>query len=516
MEMKRFAALLAVFLLCLAMGAPAPAAAEKSIVIGLASDALFMDPSQQDETITNTMGRFMYDGLLNNDAAGVSVPGLAESWSVADDNLTWTFNLRKGVKFHDGVDFTAEDFIYTVEVCRDSLLKNFTASIKEVTAPDPHTVKIVTHTPSAILLESLVPLRVLPKAYRTKVGMEQFNQAPIGTGPYVFGEWVKEDHISMKANEDYWGGPAKIKEVTMRPISNAATRTAALLTGEVDVIEDVPVRDVDKVKATPGCAVVARPSERLIYFHVDSHREKGPGIIDLDKNPLTDPRVRKAFSLAINRDSIVKMIMNGNAYATNQLVLEGRRGYVADMPAAKYDPEEAARLLAEAGYPEGFKLFLDAPNGRYVNDAQVAQAVTAQLNRAGIGAELRLHPKSTFFDFIRPGDQSSLVMTGWSEPIDVGEMASVLFYTRGKNPAKGGSNRGHYANPDFDALIDQADGTADVEKRKELVEKAALMLVEDGGIIPLYFQQDLYGKKENVVFEPRVDKSILAYDMDVK
>ena len=512
--MKRFAAFLAVLALCLVMAAPA--AAEKSIVIGLASDALFMDPSQQDETITNTMGRYMYDGLLNNDALGLPRAALAESWTIGDDNLTWTFSLKKGVKFHDGSDFTAEDVAYTVEVCRTSLLKNFTAAIDRVEVVDPYTVKIITKAPTAVLLESLAALRILPKAYRTKLGETAFNQAPVGTGPYVFVEWVKEDHISMKANEQYWGGSPKIKKVTFRPISNAATRTAALLTGEVDIIEDVPVRDVDKLKNTEGLSVVDRPSERLIYLHVDSHRPQGPGIIGLDKNPLADLRVRKALSLAINRDSIVKMIMNGNAYATNQMVLKGRRGYVEDMPAPKYDPEEAKKLLAEAGYPDGFKVYLDAPNGRYPNDGQVAQALASQLTKAGIQIELRLHPKTTFFDFVRPGDKSSLVMTGWSEPIDVGEMASVLFYTRGKNPAKGGSNRGHYANPGFDALVDEADGTADPGKRRVILEKAARMIVDDGGIVPLYFQQDLYGKKDAVVFEPRADKSILAYDMDVK
>lgn len=512
--MKRFAALFAVLALCLALAAPA--AAEKSIVIGLASDALFMDPSQQDETITNTMGRYMYDGLLNNDALGVPRAALAESWSIGDDNLTWTFNLKKGVTFHDGSDFTAEDVAYTIEVCRTSLLKNFTASIDRVEVVDSHTVKIVTKAPTAVLLESLAALRILPKAYRTKLGETAFNQAPMGTGPYVFVEWIKEDHIAMKANEQYWGGAPKIKKVTFRPISNAATRTAALLTGEVDIIEDVPVRDVDKLKSTEGLSVVDRPSERLIYLHVDSHRPQGPGVIGLDKNPLADLRVRKALSMAINRDSIVKMIMNGNAYATNQMVLKGRRGYVENMPAPKYDPDEAKKLLAEAGYPDGFKVYLDAPNGRYPNDGQVAQALASQLTKAGIQIELRLHPKTTFFDFVRPGDKSSLVMTGWSEPIDVGEMASVLFYTRGKNPAKGGSNRGHYANPEFDALVDEADGTADPEKRRSILEKAALMIVEDGGIVPLYFQQDLYGKKDAVMFEPRADKSILAYDMDVK
>ncbi|MEG1799393.1 MAG: ABC transporter substrate-binding protein, partial [Synergistaceae bacterium] len=444
------------------------------------------------------------------------IPGLATSWKVAKDNVTWTFNLRKDVKFHDGSKFTADDVVFTIERNRNTLLKNFTSSIKSVKKINDNTVQITTNAPTAILLDSLAIIRILPKAYLTKVGDTKFNQAPIGTGSYKFVEWVKEDHITMAANESYWGGAPKIKKVIMRPITNSATRTAGLLTGELDIIEDVPVRDVNRVKKTSGFSVVDAPSQRLIYFHVDAMRAKGPGIIGLNKNPLTDIRVRKALSLAINRDTIVKMIMNGNAYATNQMVLKGVRGYVADLPKPLYEPSVAKKLLAEAGYPDGFKLYLDAPNGRYVNDGQVAQAIASQLTKVGFKVELRLHPKSTFFDFVRPGDKSSLVLTGWAEPIDSGEMGSVLFYTRGKNKAKGGSNRAHYSNPAYDKLIEQADATANPKKRAEILEKATRMIVGDYGIIPLYFQQDLYGKKDKVVFTPRTDKFLLPYYMDVK
>lgn len=221
-------------------------------------------------------------------------------------------------------------------------------------------------------------------------------------------------------------------------------------------------------------------------------------------------------SYYLDRDAIVKVIMNGNAYATNQMVLEGRRGYNKKIPAPVYNPAEAKKLIADAGYPNGFKVYLDAPNGRYINDAQVAQALASQLTKVGIQVELRLHPKSIFFDFVRPGDKSSLVMSGWSEPIDVGEMSNVLFYTRDKNPAKGGSNRCHYANPEFDKLIDEADATASPKKRAVILEKAAKLIVEDCGIVPLYFQQDIYGIKDTVKFTPRSDQSILAYEMDIK
>ena len=513
--MKRFLALLAALAIVLSMSAVAFAASD-TLTIGLASDALFMDPSQQDETVTNTMGRYMFDGLVNNNAQDKAVPGLATSWKVDKDNVTWTFNLRKGVKFHDGSPFTADDVVFTIDNARKCIVKDFVDPIKEVRVINPYQIQIVTKAPYAVLLKSLAPVRILPKAYYTKVGAAKFNLAPIGTGPYWFKEWVKEDHILMTANNDYWKGAPKIKNVRMRPISNSATRTAALLTGEVDIIEDVPVRDVAKVKTTKGIDVVDFPSSRLIYLHVDAMRSKGPGIIGLDKNPFTDKRVRQALSMAIDRDAIVKVIMNGNAYVTNQLVLEGQGGYTNSMPKPVYDFAAAKKLLAEAGYPNGFKIYLDAPNGRYVNDGQVAQALTSQLTKAGFQIELRLHPKATFFDFVRPGDKSSLVMAGWSEPIDACEMGNVLFYTRGKDSGKGGSNRCHYSNPEYDKLLDAADATADVKKRNSLAAKSAVMLVKDYGIVPLYFQQDLYGKRSNVKFAPRIDKSILAYDMEVK
>ena len=488
---------------------------EKSIVVGLASDALYLDPQQQDETITNALTRHLYDGLLNTNSDGNAVAALAESWDLTDDQLTWTFHLRKGVKFADGTPFTAEDVKFTVERARTTIINDIVSTIKDVEVVDDHTVKITTLAPDGVLLDNLAQLRIMSKAYTTRVGDDEVNLKPIGTGPYVCTEWIKEDHIDLVPNEHYWGEAPAIKNVRFRPITNAATRTAALLSGEVDVIEDVPVRDVERVGKNGGIEVVTRPGERLIYLHIDANREPTPAV-DLPVNPMKDLRVRQAISMGINRDVIVKVTMNGNGYPTGQLVLEGRRGYVSGRPLPEYNPEKAKELLKEAGYENGFKVVLDAPNGRYINDAQVAQALASQLSKIGVQVELNLHPKSVFFDYVRPGDKSSLVMTGWSEPIDTGSMANTLFYTRGKNPAKGGSNRCHYSNADFDKLIDDADATADIGLRKELLEKASLVILDDVGVIPLYFDQDLYGKKANVKFSPRADKYILVSEMDVE
>lgn len=260
---KKLFTLLAAALFALSAGTAAMAASD-SIVIGLASDALFMDPSQQDETITNTMGRYMYDGLVNVDAKDKPHPALATKWSVDKDNVTWTFDLRKGVKFHNGDNFTADDVVFSIDNAGKGLIKNFVAPIKEVKVLSPTKIQIITKKPCAVLLKMLAPVRILPKNYYTKVGASKFNQAPIGTGPYKFAEWVKEDRIVLKANDAYWKGAPKIKNVKMRPISNSATRTAALLTGEVDIIEDVPVRDVAKVSGKRSKC--GRPSQLTPYL----------------------------------------------------------------------------------------------------------------------------------------------------------------------------------------------------------------------------------------------------------
>lgn len=507
--------LLVTLFLCVFFFPGVVSAAEKTLVVGLASDALFLDPHQQDETITNAMTRHIYESLLFVEADGSLSPALAESWSVGADQLTWTFKLRKGVTFSDGTPLTAEDVLFSLERIKGALIKDKIASIKETRIVDDHTIEIVTVAPDAVLLDNLARSAIISKAYATRVGDAELNLKPMGTGPYVCTEWVKEDHISMERNDRYWGKAPAIAKVRYRPITNAATRTAALLSGEVDMIEDVPVRDVERVKKGKDIEVVAHPGMRLIYLHVDANREKTPAI-DLPKNPLTDHRVRQALSMAINREAIVKVALNGSGYPTGQMVLEGLRGYIPGLPLPEYNPEKARALLKEAGYEKGFKVTLDAPNGRYVNDAQVAQAIASQLSKVGIEVNLNLMPKTVFFDYVRPGDKSSLVMTGWSEPIDAGAMANILFYTRGKNPNKGSSNRCHYANPAFDKLIDEADSTADPAVRGSLLKEASQVILSDVGLVPLYFDKDLYGKKKNVRFTPRSDKYILAAGMDIE
>ncbi len=502
---------------CLTLCTAAPAsAAEKSITIGLISDTLFMDPHQQQELVTTAITRHIYDPLLAESADGSKLePMLAESWELAPDQLTWTFKLRKGVKFSDGSPFTAEDVKYSIWRTAQFLGKTLVMTIGEVVIVDPHTVKLITKAPDGALPDKLAKLCIMSKAYTTKVGDEAVNLKPMGTGPYVLAEWVKQDHISLALNPNYWGRQPAIANVRFKPISNAATRTAALLSGEVDLADDIPVRDLARLQKTKGMDLVVRPGRRLIYMQIDGTREPTPGI-DGPKNPMKDLRVRQAISLGIDRRAIVKITLNGNGYPTGQLVQQGKRGNIPGLPVPEYNPKKAKQLLKEAGYEQGFALRMDGPVDSYLNDAQVVQAIAGQLAKIGIKVEPILHPRATFLAYVRRGEKTSLVMAGWPEEMDFGAMGNIFYYTRGKNPAKGGSNRCHYSNPAFDKLLDDADATADIARRTQLLEEAARLVLHDVGVIPLYFSQDIYGKKNTIKFTPRANKFIMADELDIE
>lgn len=490
--------------------------AESKIIVAQSSDALFLDPQQQDEGPTNSVCSNIYDALVNRKPDMAIIPGLAERWE-QKDALTWVFYLRKNVTFHNGDPFTADDVVFTFERFKQQKVAgDIVSSVDSVKKINDHTVEITTKSPYASFLTTMVKVFIIDKNYVTKVGDQEFNMKPVGTGPYKFKEWVKEDHITLEAYDKYWGGAPDIKTVVFRPISNEATRTAALMSGEVNLITDVPVRDADMIKKNNKVKLVGLPSLRLIYLTVDVSREKTPAI-DLPKNPFTNEKVREALRSAIDYDSIVKNVMNGHAYVAAQGNPKPVIGYVDGLTASKYDPERAKKLLAEAGYPNGFTVKFDAPNNRYINDFKVAEAIAGQLSKVGINATLNLMPKSIFFDYIRPGDKSTLLLTGWaSDTGDGGLWYRLMFYTRNKKNSAGGSNRGHYANPAYDELIDKADSAATLPERTKYLQQATIVLQKDMPFIPLYFMEDTYGLSANLEFEPRLDNYIYARDIHFK
>lgn len=490
----------------------------KELTVGLTSDAVNLDPQAGEELSSNILFYHIYDPLVRRNADLSFGPGLAESWDLTDDT-TWVFKLRKGVKFHNGEEFKASDVVFTLDRLKKSLMANLGANIASFKAIDDYTVEIKTPRPYAVLPNDLAAVLILNEKYAKEVGDEQLDLKPVGTGPYKLVEWVKEDHITLAANPDYYAGAPKIDEVTFRPITNGATRTAALLTGEVDVIQDLNVRDVDRVKADDRYKVMTKPSLLNVVVSID-HREKSPTIA-LDKNPMTDRRVREAMVRAIDVAAINKIIMNGLSTPSEQYVPASHTGYVdgasfRDM--YPFDLEKAAQLMAEAGYADGFTVTLDTTNNRYVNDQQIAQALASMLGKIKIDLKLNLMPKSNFFGYIRvPSDKSSMIMSGWDVPSgDGGSMYSVMFYSRDKKEGYGQVNRGSYSNPKVDELIDKADATPKLEERDAYLQEVTKILMQDIPMIPIHYEQDLYAAKTNVEMTPRADKFLWAYEIDVK
>ncbi len=492
-------------------------AQEKSVTIGLTSDPSHLYPLAGEELSSNIMYYHLYDPLVKRSSDLSFGPGLAESWENVDD-VTWRFKLREGVTFHNGNAFTAADVVYTVNKARESIRPDLVANIAEISAIDDLTVEIKTPKPYAVLPNDLAEILILDEEYSVETGDEQMDLKPMGTGPYKLGEWIKEEKLTLEAFDNYWGGAAKIKNVTFRPITNPATRTAALLTGEVDVIQDLAVRDVDRVMRDNTFNVITRPSLLNVVLAMDM-REESPTIEG--KNPMTDQRVRQAIAQAVDVDAINKIVMNGLATPSDQFVPASHNGYVDGMNFRDMYPldiEGAKALMADAGYPDGFTMTLDATNNRYVNDAQIAQALASMLAKIGVTLELNIMPKSNFWGYIRvPTENSSFIMSGWDVPSgDAGSMYGALFYTRNVKEGYGQVNRGSYSNTEMDALVDKADATPSIEKRDEYLQEATKILMADIPMIPLHYEQDIYAARKGVMLEPRVDKFISAYDMDAE
>lgn len=499
------------------MAATSAFAQEKSVTIGLTSDPSHLYPLAGEELSSNIMYYNLYDPLVKRGADLSFGPGLAESWENVDD-VTWRFKLRDGVTFHNGNALTAADVVFTVNKARESIRPDLVANIAEISAVDDLTVEIKTPKPYAVLPNDLAELLILDEEYTTATGDEQMDLKPMGTGPYMLGEWIKEEKLTLKAFDDYWGGVPAIKNVTFRPITNPATRTAALLTGEVDVIQDLAVRDVDRVKREDGFTVVTRPSLLNVVLAMDT-RAQSPTIEG--DNPMTDRRVREAIARAIDVDAINKVVMNGLATPSDQFVPSSHIGYVDGMNFREMYPldiEKAKALMAEAGHPDGFTMTLDATNNRYVNDAQIAQALASMLAKIGVTLELNIMPKSNFWGYIRvPTESSSFIMSGWDVPAgDAGSMYGALFYTRDKKEGYGQVNRGSYSNPEMDALVDKADATPSIEARDGYLQEATKLLLADIPMIPVHYEQDIYAVRDGVALEPRVDKFIWVFDMDVE
>ena len=494
-----------------------------NLTIGLGTDVTATDPHYHNLTPNNNVASHVYGYLVERNEKSQMIPGLATEWK-AIDPTTWEFKLRKGVKFHDGSEFTAADVVASID--RVPKVANspspFTAYTKQITkidVVDPYTIRFKTAQPYPLMPSDMTQVAIINKQFASAT-TDDFNsgKAAVGTGPYKLVKFTKGDRIELARNDAYWGGKTPWDKVTLRIVTQDAARVASLLAGDVQVIENVPTSDVAKLKQDKKLSIFRQTSDRLMYVHLDSDRNVTPTVTakdgkPLDKNPLKDARVRKALSKMINRPAIVERVMENEAIPAGQLVPDFLFGATKNLKVEAYDPEGAKKLLAEAGYPDGFKVTLHATNNRYVNDSRIAQAIAQMWTRAGIPTKVVAMPSATYFPQATELKFSTMLL-GWST--GTGEASSslkALIMTYNKDKGFGGTNRGRYSNTKVDAFTEDALQTVDDVKREAYLQRATEILIADQGIIPLHFQINTWAARDGITYTPRVDETTLAWKM---
>ena len=515
---KRLLAALSLILLL----APTAVRAQE-LRIGTAADVTAMDPHAVNIAPNNQIGWHVYDALVNVDADVRLIPGLAVSWR-AVDATTWEFKLRRNVKFHDGSDFTAEDVIFSLD--RAATLPNgqYASFVQAITAKqivDPFTVRFKTARPYAMLPPDLNSVFIVSRKAAAGAGTEDFNsgKAMVGTGPFKFVRFARGDRVELARNEAYWGGRPHWEKVSFRIMPGDPARIAALLAGDVDLIESIPTADRGRLKTSTGHSLAQKVSWRTIFFHLDQWREVSPFVTDkagqpLAKNPLKDRRVRLAISKAVNRQAIVERVMEGAAIPASNIVSPPVFAHVKELKPEAYDPEGAKKLLAEAGYPEGFGLTLHAPNNRYPNDEQITQAMAQMLARVGIQAKVEAMPINVYLPKARNGDFSA-AMLGWGS--FSGDLAlRALMATPTPDKGYGTWNWSRYSNPKVDQLLDQGFASVDVKKREATAREAAGIALRDVGVVPLHHQIATWALKQPLRYDGRTDEYTFAHHVRPK
>ncbi|MEZ2741083.1 ABC transporter substrate-binding protein [Paenalcaligenes hominis] len=497
----------------------------QTLTVALQDEPTAIDPHYQSFTPNVQLAATLFDPLIRKNSQSVAVPALAQSWQV-EGNI-WTFHLRPNVQFSDGSPFTAADVVYSYE--RVFKIRNSPSSyalylnqVKSVVAVDEHTVQIETDGPAPVLLANLAMIPILSQRLAQQEGPAELGQAPLdhrktlaGTGPYQLDHWHKGTELVLTRNPYYWADEPPWSQVIFRPIPDGHKRVEALVTGVVDIIEAPPVADIARLEKMPSIFIQKMPSLRLLYVSLNQSPDLPEGIKNTNgANPLSDQRVRKALSLAIDREALVQTVMQGIAQAAGNLLSypnfgTSERFALAPLP----DLDQARELLKQAGYPGGFTLSLGAPVGRYRNDEHLAQAIAQMWAQIGVEVQVELFTPALFF---KQRDQYafSSYLSGWSAV--TGEMSNPLIaLTMTPDPAlgQGITNWSHYSNPRLDELIRQAMRTLDEDQRAMVLEEAAAEVLTDYGILPILFELSTWAMKQSIRYDGRVDQFTLPQDV---
>jgi peptide/nickel transport system substrate-binding protein len=480
-------------------------------------DALTIDPHAQNEGPTHAMLHHLYEPLAMRNQKGDLVPGLATSWKILEsDKTVWEFKLREGVKFHNGNPFNADDAVFSLNrsLAPTSDMKGLLTSVESVSKVDDYTVHVKTKGPNPLLVNNLTNTFMMDKEWSEQNNVtkpqdfknkeENFAvRNANGTGPFVLVSREPDVKTVMKRYDSYWGKgaevPLEVTEIIYTPIKSDATRIAALLSGEVDFVQDVPVQDIERLKATQNLRVTEGPENRTIFFGMDvGSKDLKSDNVD-GKNPFADKRVRQAMNMAMNRQAIQRVVMRGQSVPTGVIMPPFVNGWTPELDKAPApDVNRAKALLAEAGYPNGFQTTLHCPNDRYVNDEGICQALVGMLGQVGIRLNLVSQSKTLHFPLIqRNPPETEFYLVGWGVPtFDSEYIFSFLFHTR---DAKHGSwNALRLSDPELDKKIEGLSSETDTAKRNAAIAEIWKRVQDETYYLPVHHQMLAYAMKNNL------------------
>jgi len=491
-------------------------------------DLKSLDPYTLNETTTNAHLAHVYEGLTSRGKDLKIGPGLAERWEVLDGAKRWRFYLRKGVKFQNGEDFSADDVIFSADRAR-APGSNFQTRVPKgakFTKIDNHTLDVELEGPNPILIAQWDTWYILSKKWAeanntaapTPASATTPSYAALnanGTGPFRIESHQPGVKTVFKPNPLWWGKKEhNLDEIIFTPIASDATRVAALLSGEVDVIEPVPVQDIARVNGSEGAKVLSGPELRTIFLGFDQMRDELLESSVKGKNPFKDVKVRQAFNMAIDKEAIKTRVMRGLSTPSPLMIAPELFVNSRNFKNPSFDPEAAKKLLAEAGYPNGFEVGMDCPNDRYVNDGPICQAVVGMLARIGVKVNLNAQPKAQYFAKVLKagGYKTSFYLLGWTPgTFDAHNVLFDIHGCRAEGSPRGESNLGGYCNKEVDALTDKILGESDEARRNAMITSAFEITTKEFAYVPLHQQALAWGVSKKVSLTQRADNSVLLF-----
>lgn len=484
---------------------PAAAADPSTITISQGVDATTLNPLADTVTPTFNVVQHMYERLVDNgDTPGSLQPRLAVSWKRISPT-TEEYKLRRNVRFSNGDPFTSADVRYTMEWIKDpkngSTQTSYLRDVDRIETPDPYTVRLIANSPRAIAPGMNNKIFIIDAKYFQSHPASYVSDHPIGTGAYVLREWKRDDQLTLDANPTWWNGKPKIEHVIFKPIPEAGARVAALKTGATDLITNVPSQYATQLEGSLQTRMASVRSQRQLFIAFNT----------LQPGPQQNKLVRQAINYAVDVPAIVKNVMGGRAYESTSVIPANYFGYDPSVPAYKHDLAKAKALLAKAGYPDGkgLSFVLQAPVGRYNRDREVAEAIGGQLTAAGMSVTPRIQEWTPYNSLLNRRGLSPMYELGWNHPgADADGVVSVLL--------AGNAAISTYSNREADQLIVAGSTEIDPGKRKAIYKKLATVLYDDAPWIPLFEFEDLYAVSRRVVFKPRGDEYLRAYEMVLK